>query len=141
MTANVITAEEMERATDNAPPVSPEKFLPYRKLVAQLEAIEEAFVTHGEHWREVEALFAGIAMVDAEEAAQLAQIGRRLCVQHASQMCNASEEISQVVVSARRTTPRKRWEDSGCPDDRADAEDAAREHAAGIPSDSEDPEQ
>jgi hypothetical protein len=128
---NVITADEMAAATDINAPMTPAKFLPYRKLYNELGSIADALSSAEDHFDRLNTMFE--LLVENEDSRGLARAGVDLAVVYGNQVCEALERAGQVLTSAKATLPRKRWDDSGAPDDRADDDDLAREAAASVP--------
>lgn len=131
----VISEPEMQNATDSRVPAEPGKFLPYRKLVSAIAIASDGFDERRDELMRLQTLIAVIseraenAPEQVPDLARIADDMARALIRHAGE---ASEGLNRIVESARATLPRKRWEDSGAPDDCADAEDLAREAAASV---------
>lgn len=136
---NVITADEMAAALDSEAPITPAKFVPYKKVLGELTSMQSIIVGDVDMLMELSSLFTAICNASTvTEATVLARLGRRTADSHASQLDEILEVSQEVAESAKQTMPRKRWDDSGCPDDRPDDDDLAREAAAAVPPSDED---
>lgn len=137
--SNVITADEMAAATDTDAPVTPGKFLPYRKLCKELKDVTEDVGQLLEKLDRINAVFVAIEKTADTGIAELAGVGREYTLSQANYYYDLHERLQKVVESAKATLPRKRWDDSGAPDDRPDDDDLTRESAAAVPP-NEEPE-
>lgn len=133
---NVISEAEMQHALDSIAPVDPGKFIPYRKLIAQLGCARDMLDRSVAELLRLRALVAAIRTSadngEEEHIPDLSRIGQDMAQRLIETFDQESDALSRVIQSAKATSPRKRWEDSGAPDDRADAEDLAREAAASV---------
>jgi hypothetical protein len=136
---NIITADEMAVALDSQAPVTPAKFLPYKKVLDELISIQSIVEEDAELFAELASLF-GQMTTSGDSHTHLASLGRRLARSHADTLLEIVETSTEVTTSAKRTMPRKRWDDDGCPDDRPDDDDLARESAAAVSSNDGDAE-
>lgn len=134
---NVISDTEMRRACDESVSASPERFLPYRKLLGAIGGASAAFDSRQDELKRLRTLLAVIADGDScspEFVPDLARIAEDMTAALLRHSCEMSECLGGILESARATVPRNRWEDSGAPDDRADSDDLAREAAAAVPT-------
>jgi len=141
MSENIITAEEMAAATDESMPVSPAKFLPYRKLVNALHGIDDHFERIIETLDRIAAQFRAIEATADTGISELGALGAEYAVSHCNQFQALRDETADLVHSAKATVPRMRFDTSlsGCPDDVPDENDLQRESAARVPPE-EDPQ-
>lgn len=133
---NVISEAEMQHALDSSAPVDPGKFIPYRKLIAQLGGARDMLDRSVAELLRLRALMVAVrtsaANGEEELIPDLSMIGQDMAQRLIETFDHESDALDRVIESAKATSPRKRWEDSGAPDDRADAEDIAREAAASV---------
>jgi hypothetical protein len=134
---NIITPDEIAAATDPNAAATPAKFLPYRKLCAELESVTESMEELLERLDRIDAIFIAIEKTADTGIAELAGVGHEYILHHANHYYGLHEQLQKVVKSAKKTLPRKRWDDSGCPDDQPDDDDLAREAAASVPPNDE----
>jgi hypothetical protein len=130
---NIIAIEEMSIALDTEASVTPAKFLPYRKLCKELEDVTEDMGQLLETLDRIDAVFIAIEKTADTGIAELAGVGHEYTLKHSHHYYALHEQLQKVVESAKATLPRKRWDESGCPDDRPDDDDLAREAAAAVP--------
>lgn len=134
--SNIISEAEMRHALDVDAPVDPSKFIPYRKLIAQLGGARDMLDRSVAELLRLRALMVAIRTSagngEEEHVPDLSMIGEDMAQRLIETFDHESDALSRVIESAKATNPRKRWEDSPAPDDRADAEDIAREAAASV---------
>ncbi len=132
---NTITAEEMAVATDPNAPASPEKFIPYRKVLSELVSMHSIICDATDVLMELESLFGQIEKetVNSRSLNSLAGLGKRVASSHSMTLSEILDTSTEVSDSARNTLPRKRWDDSGAPDDKPDDDDLTREANAAVP--------
>lgn len=135
--SNVITAGEMAAATDSASPITPAKFIPYGKLVRSLDEVTGELGGMLETLDRIQAQFEAIKQTADTGVAELGGVGVEYVLLHSSRLYDLHESTRTLLESAKATMPRKRWDDSSCPDDRPDDNDLARESAAGVPGSSQ----
>jgi hypothetical protein len=133
MSGNIITAAEMAAATDANSPVTPAKFLPYRKLCDEMKKVVAGLDAACTNMDKLAALFTATSCNP-----EIGDAGTDLAVIYCNRLFKLKERAASVLGSALLTLPRKRWQESGCPDDRPDDDDVAREDAAAVPPDGGD---
>jgi hypothetical protein len=135
--SNAITADQMAIATNPDLPVTPGKFLPYRKLCKELENVTSDIGHLLEKLDRINSIFVAIEKTADTGIAELAGVGHEYALSQANYYYDLHEQLQKVVESAKATLPRKRWDESGCPDDHPDDDDLAREAAAAMPPNDE----
>jgi hypothetical protein len=106
--------DEMAVALDSQAPVTPAKFLPYKKVLDELISIQSIVEEDAELFAELASLF-DQTTTSGDSHTHLASLGRRLARSHADTLLEIVETSTEVTTSAKRTMPRKRWDDDGCP--------------------------
>jgi hypothetical protein len=136
--SNIITSDEMAVATDDSAPVTPARFLPYRKLLAAIVEAEKRIGSSVNIFEQSAAQFEAIGQVSEHYLPEhLATTGESLIWDHVSGLTTFRDQLVAVIESAKATMPRKRWDESACHDDRPDEEDIAKERAASVDGESE----